>query len=184
MFNRKFKDKNEVFDYLRAKTDEFIKNMCRVIERRFNKYYAEPADVTKAVKSIVDNMDEKYSGEHREPKHIDASEIKSGDMMIAAALRRKDIHVEVDKEELVKARWVDVDDELPTEEELYFILTDDHLIKGYAWFGIQEEGDTEPRFDVWYAMCGNKDNPPKVKYWLKDNHWGLVYDFKKKAGEL
>ena len=44
--------------------------------------------------------------------------------------------------------------------------------------------DKEPRFDVWWAASGKVGEEPKVKYWLKDHHWGLVYDFKKKLGEL
>ena len=128
-------------------------------------------------------MNEGYDESQHRVKEIKASDITSGDMMIYAAASKK-VDVKVDTEEITKAEWVDVDNELPKEEGLYFVLTCDHLVKGFAWFGIQSDEDKEPRFDVWWAASGKVGEEPKVKYWLKDHHWGLVYDFKKKLGEL
>ena len=92
--------------------------------------------------------------------------------------------VEIDEEKLVKGEWVLVSEEVPEEEGFYFVLTTDHLMKGVAWYGPDEDNGSTPMFDVWWATSGNPNNPPKVLYWLKDNHWGMVYKFKKEKGEI
>lgn len=82
--------------------------------------------------------------------------------------------------DLSKAEWVNVNEELPKQEGIYFILTNEHLTQGIATY-FKDEDTGEIDFDVWWAVSGKE---PKVEYWLKDNHWGLVYQFKKELGEI
>lgn len=175
-------NKNDIRNYIVEKTNKFIKRLCKKISRRYDEFYGNEADVTKVIKGYVDYNLDVLKGEHN-IQEIKASEITDGDMMVFAAVRR-DVDVKVDMDELVKAEWVDAEKEKPEDDGLYFILTTDHLVRGFAWFGLQNDGDKEPKFDVWWAACGKKDEEPQVKYWLKDHHWGLVYDFKQKKGEL
>ena len=107
-----------------------------------------------------------------------AEEITNGDMLLAVGVRKMD--VEVDIEKLTQAQWVNVNDEMPTQEGFYFILTDEHLAQGIATY-FKDEDTGQLEFYVWWAISGKE---PKVLYWLKDHHWGLVYDFKKKAKEI
>lgn len=103
-----------------------------------------------------------------------ASEIKSTNEVLPLALLKTE--VEIDENEIYKAEWVDVNKEKPIYEGFYFILTDEHLIKGVAFY--DKEDDT---FDVWWATSG-KD--PKVAYWLKDHSGGMLWKFKKDLKEI
>lgn len=112
-------------------------------------------------------------------KEIDATEIVNGDMLIGVSAN-KGIKVNINTEELRKAKWVNVNEELPKEEGIYFILTNEHLAQGIATY-FKDEDTGKMDFDVWWAVSGKE---PKAEYWLKDNHWGLVYQFKKELGEI
>lgn len=105
------------------------------------------------------------------------SDIKNPDTLLYVGVKGTDVQRD---EDLYKAEWVNVNDELPTEAGFYFVLTDEHLTKGIAGF-FKDDDSEERTFDICYATAGKE---PKVLYWLKDNHWGMVYRFKKAAGEL
>lgn len=119
----------------------------------------------------------------KEKIHVQASDIKDGDSLVAVGINRDTVDVEIDTQELRTAKWVKPSEELPTQPGYYFVLTDNYLAKGMAWYGESfdderyKEGEYE--FTVMYAEFGNSDKEPSVEYWLKDNHWGLVYQFKK-----
>ena len=175
-------NKTDIRNYIAKKTDEFIKKLCKKVSWRYDKFYGNEADVTRVIKGYVDNKLDELKGEHN-IQEIKVSEITNGDMMVFAAIRR-DVDVKIDMDEVVKAEWVDVDKALPEEDGFYTILTDDHLARGFAFYGICDDSDDERRFEVWWAESGQKDKVPGVKYWLKDHYWGLVYDFKLKKGEI
>ena len=111
-----------------------------------------------------------------------AEEINNADKLLYAGITKA--NVEINEEELVKGTWVLASEEQPKEEGFYFVLTNDHLAKGIAWYGPSDEDETKNAFDMWWATSGNPNNPPKVHYWLMDNHWGLVYRFKKEKGDF
>lgn len=170
-------------EYLSEKTDRFIKKMSRKITRNLGDYYGNELSIIDGVETVLDIKKKKLN-----PIEVKTSELRTGDMMIMAAVDKR-VNVTVDLEETKKAEWVDVDDALPQEEGFYMILTDDHLVKGIAFYGPTDDGSSDSEcpigWDVWWAMCGPANGSvPSVKYWLKDNHWGLVYDYKKKAGEI
>ena len=86
---------------------------------------------------------------------------------------------------MTKAEWIDVEKELPKLEGIYFVLTDDFLIRGIGIYGALSDDDKVKTFEVLWATSGPGDgSEPHVKYWLKDHHWGMVYDYKKKKGEI
>lgn len=109
---------------------------------------------------------------------METIDLKCASQMLPAALDKDIIRTPIS--ELCKAEWVNVKDELPTERGIYHILTDEHLMEGYAFFGLDEDTG-EMCFDVMDAWCG-KD--PHVMYWLKDHKYGLLYEFKKEKGEI
>lgn len=111
-----------------------------------------------------------------------AEEISSADKLLYAGITKANI--EINEDDLSVAKWVLVSEEEPKEEGFYFVLTNDHLTKGIAWYGPSDEDETKNVFDIWWATSGNPNNPPKAHYWLKDNHWGMVYKFKKGRGEI
>lgn len=170
-------------EYLSEKTDKFIKKMSRRITRRLGDYYGSEISIIDGVETVLDIKKKELN-----PIEVKTSELKTGDMMIMAAVDKR-VNVTVDLEETKKAEWVDVDDATPQIEGFYMVLTDDHLTKGIAFYGPTDDGSSDSDYqmgwEVWWAMSGPADgSAPGVKYWLKDNHWGLVYDFKKKAGEI
>ena len=175
-------NKTDIRNYIVEKTDKFIKRLCKKVSWKYDKFYGNEADVTKVIKGYVNHKLDELKGEHN-IREIKASEIGDGNVMVYAAVSR-DVDVIVDMDEVVKAEWVDVDKELPDVDGFYTILTDDYLARGFAYYGICDDSDDERRFDVWWAESGQKDKVPGVKYWLKDHHWGLVYDFKLKKGEI
>ena len=107
-----------------------------------------------------------------------ASELKNAEMLLASVFSKSEI--EIDSETLRQAKWVNVKEELPTEEGLYFVLTDEGWCMGIAtYFKNTDTGQFE--FNVWLAVSGTE---PKVEFWLKDNSWGLIYEEKKKKGDI
>ena len=109
---------------------------------------------------------------------METIDIKTVNQLLPAALDKEIIRTPIP--ELCKAEWVNVKDELPTENGMYHVLTDEHLTEGLAFFGSDDETG-EKGFDVFYAWCG-KD--PHVMYWLKDHKYGLLYEYKKEKGEI
>ena len=107
-----------------------------------------------------------------------ASEIKNSEMLFALGVSKAE--VEIDSDEIRKAQWINVKDELPTEEGFYFILTDEAWSKGIGTYFMNEDtGKME--FEVWWATGGKE---PKVEFWLKDHVEGLVYEQKKLRGDF
>lgn len=80
--------------------------------------------------------------------------------------------------ETLPASWIDVDEEMPKDEDsLYFVITDEGA-KGIAtYFEDKESGKF--KFDVWWATNGRD---PKVKYWLKYSSNDLVLLWRKWKG--
>ena len=116
---------------------------------------------------------------------INATDIKDGDTLFNVATRK--IPVIVNEEELRKSNWVSIEDELPEKEGFYCVLTDHYLAQGIAYFflGGDEEGENTAKFEVQYAVMAPPNNrEPQVLYWLKDNHWGMLYDFKHKLKQI
>ena len=109
---------------------------------------------------------------------METIDIKNLRQLLPAALDKNIVRTPIS--ELCKAEWVNVKDELPTENGIYHILTDEHLMEGYAFFSVDNETG-EKTFDIMSAWTGND---PHVEYWLKDHKYGLVYEFKKERGEI
>ena len=109
---------------------------------------------------------------------METIDIKSLRQLLPAALDKNIVRTPIS--ELCKAEWVNVKDELPTENGMYHILTDEHLMEGIAFYGEDDETG-EKSFDIFWAWTGND---PHVMYWLKDHKYGLVYEFKKEKGEI
>ena len=114
-----------------------------------------------------------------ENKTIKVEELTNGDkMMYAAGMNLK---VEIDDiDSLFNAKWVSVNDEMPEEEGLYFVMTDEGWAKGIATY-FKDEDTNKMEFDVWWATSGKE---PKVEYWLKYQEWPLIYLLKKRAGDF
>ena len=114
---------------------------------------------------------------------IPVERINSAESMVGAAL--SGVNVEIDPNQLREAKWIRPEEELPMKPGFYLVLTDEHLEKGVAWYGESWDDDKfkpgEYVFEVHWASSGID---PKVYYWLKDNYWGLVYDFKQQKGEI
>lgn len=129
-----------------------------------------------------------FNKNKKEKVKIKASDIKNGNSLLAIAVNRDTIDVEIDAQDLRTAKWVKPSEELPSEPGFYFVYTDNHLAKGIAWYGESfnderyKEGEYE--FTVMYAEFGYSNKEPSVEYWLKDNLWGLVYQFKKDLKEI
>ena len=112
-------------------------------------------------------------------KTIKVEQITDGDKLLYAGCAQMNVEID-DPESLFNAKWVCVDDEMPTEEGLYHILTDEGWSSGIAtYFKNEETGKLE--FDVWWATSGKE---PKVLYWLKYQHWPLIYLLKKRKGDF
>ena len=77
------------------------------------------------------------------------------------------------KEDKTNAEWVDPEVEMPTNEGIYLVLTDENSY-GIAGYWEDEEGKTN--FEVLFATAG-KD--PHINYWLKDNIYYLIASKKK-----
>ena len=71
----------------------------------------------------------------KEKIKIKASDIKNGNSLIGVAVNRDTIDVEIDAQDLRTAKWVKPSEELPTQPGYYFVLTDNYLAKGMAWYG-------------------------------------------------
>lgn len=148
------------------------------IEENGNRKNEEMSWFRKIFKSQIANSDENTESKV-EKRTVNASDIMDSDTFMTVALS-KNVNVNIDSEELRRARWVNVNEELPEREGIYFILTDEHWCQGVAFYTKNEEtGNME--FDVWWATSG-KD--PKVEFWLKDSHWGMVYQLKKERKEI
>lgn len=109
---------------------------------------------------------------------METIDIKNVSQLLPAGLDKNIVRTPIS--ELCKAEWVNVKDELPTENGMYHILTDEHLTEGLAFFG-KDENTGETMFEVWYTWNGQE---PHVEYWLKDHKYGLAYEFKKEKGEI
>ena len=118
---------------------------------------------------------------NKEP--INATDIKDGDTLFAVAVQK--IPIIVNEEELRKSNWVNI--ELPKKEGFYCVLTDHYLAQGIAYFLLDgDEGEeSTAKFVVEFASIAPPNNrEPKVLYWLKDNYWGMLYDYKHKLKQI
>ena len=124
----------DIKDYLDENLEKFISKMCKKISRKFNKFYGNEVDVTQHIKNFIDEKLSMYDEDDHNIQEIKASEINSGDMMVCASVCRN-IDVKIDMNELTKAEWIDINKEVPEQRGFYMVLTDDHLIRGFAYFG-------------------------------------------------
>lgn len=112
-------------------------------------------------------------------KTVKVEELTDGDKMIYAAGMNLNVEID-DTDSLFNAKWVSVNDEMPKEEGLYFVMTDEGWAKGIATY-FKDEDTNKMEFDVWWATSGKE---PKVEYWLKYQDWPLIYFLKKRAGDF
>lgn len=72
------------------------------------------------------------------------------------------------KKSKTDAEWVDPKNEMPTNEGIYAVITDENT---YGFGGYWEDKEGKIQFEVLYAAAGKE---PHIKYWLKDNFSYLI----------
>lgn len=72
------------------------------------------------------------------------------------------------KESKTNAEWIEPEIEMPENEGIYLVLTDEDC---YGIAGYWEDKEGKMNFEVLFATSG-KD--PKINYWLKDNLHDLI----------
>lgn len=110
---------------------------------------------------------------------IKVERLTNCDKMMSAIITNLNVEID-DMDSLFNAKWVSVNDEMPEEEGVYFVMTNEGWAKGIATY-LKDEDTDKSEFDVWWAASGKE---PKVEYWLKYQEWPLTYLLKKRAGHF